>query len=122
MRKRKIIIVEDEPNYRAGLSEFLSRDAEIIAFADPDECAQAITDQADLYGVSHIILDYRFDHYNMHQKDLVTYFRDDLKFRGKIVLWSLEDRFPDGFIEKLDAVLPKKLLSLPEIEQCIERY
>ena len=121
MRKRKIIIVDDEQNYRAGLSEFLSRDAEVLTFVDPDECAQAITDQADLYGVSHIILDYRFDHYNLHQKDLVTYFRDDLNFKGKIVLWSLEDRFPEGFINKLDAVLPKKLLTLAEIEEWIKR-
>ncbi|MFK7824493.1 MAG: hypothetical protein AB8G05_10060 [Oligoflexales bacterium] len=120
MRRRKIIIVDDEKDYREGLSEFLARDADVISYSHPDEFAESHSDASSLEGVYLIILDYRFDNFDAHDKDLMTYIRDDLAYRNRLVLWSLEDDFPEDFKEQFDGILQKKLMTLPEIEQCME--
>jgi PleD family two-component response regulator len=120
MKRRKIIIVDDEKDYREGLSEFLTRDADVVSYSHPDAFAEAHTDASSLDGVYLIILDYRFDNFDAYDKDLMTYIRDDLAYRNKLALWSLEDDFPVDFKERFDGILPKKLMSLPEIEQCMD--
>jgi hypothetical protein len=119
MLKKKVIIVDDEPHYRDGLFEFLSGDAEVITFEDPDGFAEFFQAPNDLERVSLIILDYRFDQYNASDKDLVTYIRDDLRYKGNIVLWSLEDKVPQDFSCRLNAILPKKLMTFWEIDNLI---
>lgn len=119
MRKKKVIIVDDEKSYREGLQDFLLREADVKTFESPDEFAECFTKPEDLYDIYLIVLDFRFDTYNAFDKDLVTYIRDDLKYKGKVVLWSLEDEVPREFYRRLNAVLPKKIFSLSEVEQCI---
>ncbi|MFK7827874.1 MAG: hypothetical protein AB8G05_27245 [Oligoflexales bacterium] len=120
MRKRKCIIIDDEEHYRESLKEFLSRDCEIVTFKHPDEFAEAVSSPEDLIGVYLVVLDYKFDTFDAYDKDIVTYIRDDLSYKRNLVLWSLQDRFSQEFIEPIDAVLPKRLMTLPEIEKCIE--
>ncbi|MFK7823624.1 MAG: hypothetical protein AB8G05_05680 [Oligoflexales bacterium] len=120
MRRRKCIIIDDEQHYREGLQEFLSRYCDVETFKHPDEFAETINSPEDLKGVYLIVLDYRFDTFDADDKDIVSFIRQDLNYKGKLVLWSLQDRFSEKFIEPIDAVLPKRLMTLPEIEQCIE--
>src|SRR3989338_5461357 len=108
MLKKKIIIIDDEPDYRDGLFEFLSGDAEVIAFKEPDSFAEMFRAPNDLERVSLIILDYRFDQYSASDKDIVAYIREDLGYTGNMVLWSLEEKVPHEFSCRLNAVLPKK--------------
>ena len=121
MRRKKVIIVDDDHRFRDPLEGFLSREAVVVTFDDPDAFAQAYKNPSDLLDVYLIVLDFRFDSYNALDKDLVSYLREDLEYRGKVVLWSLEDSVPMEFSRRLKAVLPKKLLSLGEIEQCLEK-
>ena len=118
MRKPKILIIDDEKYYRDSLCEFLLREADVEAFESPDAFAEIYTEPKSIKDIALIILDFRFDSYDASDKDIVTYLREDLKFRGKIVLWSLEDDVPSEFSKHLDAVLPKKILSLAEIDEC----
>jgi hypothetical protein len=67
------------------------------------------------------VLDYCFDNFNALDKDFVSYLREDLEYKGHLVLWSMEDEIPSKYLKNFDAILPKKLLSLSEIEQCLER-
>ncbi|MBI2603196.1 MAG: hypothetical protein HYW48_09075 [Deltaproteobacteria bacterium] len=120
MRKRKIIIVDDDPDYKDGLKEFLAREAEVVAYESPDDFAEHVKRQDDLRGVSLIVLDYCFDTFNALDKDLLGFIREDLQYKGKLVLWSLEDDIPQEYRKRFDGVLPKKLLSLAEIDQCLE--
>ena len=119
MLKKKIIIIDDEPDYRDGLFEFLSGDAEVIAFKEPDSFAEMFRAPNDLERVSLIILDYRFDQYSASDKDIVAYIREDLGYTGNMVLWSLEEKVPHEFSCRLNAVLPKKLMTLREINNLI---
>jgi len=120
-KRKKVIIVDDDSRYREPLKEFLIRDADVETFIDPDAFAEKMTAPKDLQDVYLIVLDYCFDSFNAFDKDLVTYLREDLKYKGHLVLWSLEDKIPSKFSKNFDAILPKKLLSLSEIEQCLER-
>lgn len=120
-KRKKVIIVDDDSRYRDPLKEFLIRDADVETFVDPDAFAEKNTMPRDLQDVYLIVLDYCFDSFNALDKDLVTYLREDLKYRGHLVLWSLEDKIPSKFSKDFDAILPKKLLSLSEIEQCLEK-
>jgi DNA-binding NarL/FixJ family response regulator len=120
MRKRKVVIVDDESHYREGLRDFLLREADVDTYESPDDFAEKFTRPSDLEEIYLIILDYRFDNYNAYDKDLVTYLREDLQYKGRVVLWSLEDEVPREFSRHLNAVLPKKILSLAEIDQCLE--
>lgn len=119
MRKKKVIIIDDENHYRQGLSDYLKKEADVITFENPDAFAEMFTETDDLKGIHLIIIDYCFDNYSALDKDLVSYIRDDLKYRGLIVSWSLEDDLPKKFCEKLNAKLPKKLMKLYEIERCL---
>ena len=57
MKRKKIIIVDDEPDYREGFKEFLSYEAEVIAYSHPDEFAQNHEDTDSLNDVILIVLD-----------------------------------------------------------------
>ncbi len=89
MTKKQVVIVDDEKKYRDGLAKFLSRDADVKTFHDPDAFAESFPEKGDLDNVFVVVLDYKFDTYSAHDKDLVAFIRDDLKFAGTIVLWSL---------------------------------
>ena len=119
MPRRKVIIVDDDLNYREGLRGFLSREADVVAYASPDEFAQNMKNPPDLQGVSLIVLDYAFDTFNARDKDLIGLIRDDLAYRGNMVLWSLEDNIPKEYKQHFNAVLPKRIFSLAEIDQCL---
>ncbi|MFK7826804.1 MAG: hypothetical protein AB8G05_21860 [Oligoflexales bacterium] len=118
--KKKIIIIDDEKYYRDGLMDFLSPYAEVLTFKHPDEFGEKYQTPASLRGVSLVVLDYCFDTFDALDKDLVAYIRLDLSFKKHLVLWSLEDHIPCDYRDFFDAVLPKQLMTLPEIERCIE--
>ena len=119
MKRRHFAIVEDTEAYRTALSETLSRDGVVKTFDCPDSFAEAFRSPQDLAGYELIVLDYSFDRFDASNKDLVTYIRSDLQYRKRLVLWSVEDDFPASFLSQVDAVLPKRLMTFPEIEQCI---
>lgn len=121
MRRKKVIIVDDEKHYRDGLEDFLKREADVVVYDSPDAFAEVYTCPNDVQDIHLMILDYRFDTYNAMDKDLACYIRDDLNFQGKIVLWSLEDEVPSAFLKNLDAKFPKKIMTLYEMEQCLEK-
>ena len=121
MNRRKIIVIDDEKDYRDGMSEFLTRDGDVLSYSHPDEFAEAHQESDSLDGVYLIILDYCFDTFDASDKELVTYIREDLRYKGKLVLWSLEEDISYDFKSQFDGILPKKLMTLPEIEQCIEQ-
>lgn len=120
-KKKKVIIVDDEIRFLEPLRDFLIRDADVETFVNPDEFADKFTLPKDIQDIYLIVLDYCFDSFNALDKDFVSYLREDLKYKGHLVLWSLEDKIPSKFSKNFDAILPKKLLSLSEIEQCLER-
>lgn len=119
IRKKNVIIVDDEDGYREGLRDFLMRETDVITFKNPDEFSGCITKPEDLHETYLIVLDFHFDTFSAFDKGLVTYIRDDLKYKGKIVLWSLEDEVPKEFYKRLDGMLPKKVFSLSEVEKCL---
>ncbi len=121
MAAKKIVIVDDEKDYREGLKDFLRRDGDIVTFSHPDEFAESHQTPESLKDVYLIILDFCFDTFDANDKDLASYIRQDLAFKKNLVLWSLEDDIPKDFKTHFDAVLPKKLMSLPEIELCIKQ-
>ena len=120
MAKNKIIVIEDEPDYQEGWVEFIPElDVEIIN--DPDEFFDSYPFGSSLENVEYIILDFKFDTYNAEDKEILSYIRQDLKYRGKIAIWSLEDDLPTEVFNHCDAVLPKKLLTLKELKLCFTK-
>ncbi len=122
MTEPKVIIVEDDPYFGPDLKKFLEVEANVSLFSNPDALAQAAQEssinfrEADL-----IVLDYRFDSYSAWNKDIITYSKE-LGYKGKILLWSLEDDISEQFLEQVDGVMPKRLFSLAEAKQCLEAY
>lgn len=117
MSKRKIIVVEDEKSYQDGWKEFIS-ELEVEIIDDPDDFFVSYPLGSNLESVDYIILDYKFDNYTADDKELIQYIRNDLKYDGKIAIWSLEDDLPRDVTDLCDAVLPKKLMTLKELESC----
>lgn len=122
MEETKVIIVEDDPLFGEDLKMFLEREAEVSLFTDPDDLAEAAQEErVSLQEAKFLILDYRFDNYNAWNKDIVTYVKE-LGYKGKIILWSLENNVSKDFLQQVDGVMPKRLFSLAEAKQCLENY
>lgn len=122
MSEKKVIIVEDDPLFGEDLKMFLEREANVSLYENPDALAQATQASSFSFeGVELLVLDYKFDNYNAWNKDIVTYIKE-LGYKGKILLWSLEDRFSKPFLKQVDGVMPKRLFSLAEAKQCLENY
>ena len=122
MSEKRVIIVEDDPLFGEDLKMFLEREIDVSLYENPDALAEAA--QADSFsfeGVELLVLDYKFDNYNAWNKDIVTYIKE-LGYQGKIILWSLEERFSKPFLKQVDGVMPKRLFSLAEATQCLENY
>ena len=118
---KRVVVIDDDNKYRQGLAEFLSREAEVLTFNYPDEFSLKINEPEQLAGVCLVVLDYAFDTFSAFDKDVYSYLREELQYKGPIVLWTLEDKLPTNYARKFDAVLPKKFFSLAEVETCLKR-
>lgn len=131
MRKPKVIIVEDDQKFSDPFIKLLKREADVRHF----ETIEAFAEHFDGYDsrfdeeeierdhiedYSLVILDYQFPRYNALKKDAMTFLREDLKFRGKAILWTKETDIPEFFAKQFDAVSPKVTMTLSEVYQCIE--
>lgn len=113
--RKQVIVIEDEEELRKGWVEFLDSDVDVECFDEPDAFAEKYTCHSNMQNVACIILDFQFDTYTIFHKHLCSYIRDDLGFKGKIALWTIEDHLPSRLINQCDVVLPKRLMEKKEL-------
>ncbi len=114
--KKKILLIDDEKINRDGFIRYLRDEAEVKAFKDPDDFSEKICKPEDLENIYLIVIDFKFNGYDARDKDVLTYIRSDLNYKGYIAIWSLSSQIPDIVSKKCDAVFPKIFLSMAEIE------
>ena len=104
-----IIVVEDDKFTLDCFVDILSRDTEVVGFADPELFCEYCEDHKDKVSCAEaIILDYWFDFYNIGHKELVLYIRENLNFKGKILLFTHENEISDQTVKNIDGFLPNK--------------
>ena len=115
-KSKKIIVIDDDADFRDGWIEILPNNR-VETFADPGEFAEKYTEPGALSDVHCIILDYRFENHNAEDKSIVSYIREDLKYGGKIALWTLDDYVSPDILKGCDIRLPKRIMPIEDLEK-----
>ncbi|NRA43515.1 MAG: response regulator transcription factor [Oligoflexales bacterium] len=115
----RVLVIEDDPHFGDTLKMKLEMDegVKVDVYRDFETFAEKVTSPHQVKEYSCALVDYQFGRYNAYHKGSAIYLREDLQFKGKIYLWTLEKLEDVKGKEDYDAILPKKFYSFSALER-----
>ncbi|MCB9229816.1 MAG: hypothetical protein H6618_09410 [Deltaproteobacteria bacterium] len=121
-KRINIAIIEDEEYYLKGMTKYLSdkNKVNLSLYRSPDDFAVKFNKKGDADYFDYILIDYHFGLFTSGEKQIAGYIRQFLYYRGKLILWTMEDNENVIEIEHYDRCLSKNLFDLCNIVKIME--
>ncbi len=117
-KKPLIFAVDDDQFYLDEIRMEIEKQANYKLFLGPNDFEQHVN-PSDIQEVDLILVDYDYGTGTAIKSQMAEYIRNDLKFKGKLVLCSLHEYFlkdEEKIRKDYDAVLHKRDLSWERLE------
>lgn len=106
-----VLAIDDDRFYLNEMALELEGKARYKGFLGPNDFEDEVNEE-DIASADAILVDYDFGRGNAVQSSLAKHIRENLGFKGRVILWSLHDHFSKGdqaeIAKDYDAVMSKK--------------